>query len=311
MAPDTTFHDVFSEVLHRYSISAVNDTIIVFSDQVSENNPYRFKAYSTNTFNYLGAFIRNGRGPGEMLSPRMVSDNANEECLCLATSDYASYIVDVEKSIETGQTAVVHRYDLPSGTIDWLPLSDSEHFILQKENRELVFHTIAPDGTVHRTFPLYKGLDHDRYMTHLSSILVNNGKTGQVAEVMLMFPQINFIDTHSEKVYSVAVNKDYRKWQSVLDRMFDAEMVQYYDGATATSDYIFAIYRCLPLGKFNNPDYGSSIHVFDWDGKFLYDVRVAENISYITFDKRSGFLYCITKPEDLVVRYDLGGLLGK
>lgn len=307
---DTTFHCVFSDVLNCCGVHIVNDTVLVVQDQVSENNPYHFKAYSTNTFNYLGAFIRNGRGPGEMFSPRIARDNTNVRYLSLKVNTLGrAYMVDVEKSIETGTVAIVQSYVLPSGIADWLPLSDSEQFTLQEEDREMIFHTINTNGTVCKTFNLYKGLDSERYVTHLSSILVNNGITGEVAEVMAFFPQINIIDTYSENVHSIAVNKDYCRWESVINRMLDMDSKEYYAGATSTSDYIFAAYKGLPLCRLNDPGAGTSIHVFDWADNFLYDIRVSENIDYMTFDSRTKFLYCVAKPENCIVRYDMSGLL--
>lgn len=146
-------------------------------------------------------------------------------------------------------------------------------------------------------------------MTHLSSILVNNKSGGKVAEAMVLFPQINIIDTVSGQVHSIAVDKNYRKWKSVLDRMIDMSTIEYYVGATSTSDYIFAVYKCHPIGMLNDDTNGSSIHVFDWDGNFLYEIKVPESIGNITFDCRTKFLYCVAKPENRIVRYDLSGLL--
>lgn len=309
--PDTTFRCGFSEVLNCIDIRIVNDTILVFQDQVGETNPYHFKAYSTKSFRYLGAFARNGRGPGEMISPRMVTGNADENYLNLKdNSSGNAYIVDVVKSIETGGCEAVQSYILPSGTAEWFPLSDSEHFILQEENGEMVFHTISPDGTVRKTFNMYKGLDSSRYATYLSSILANNGKTGVVAEVMIFFPQINLVDTRSGQVRTIAVSKSYRKWESVMNGMFNMDTEQYYVCASSTSEYIFAVYKGVPLRQLNSEDgHGTSIHVFDWEGNFLYDVKLTENIGNIAMDSRTGYLYCTVMPDNRIVRYNLGELL--
>ena len=68
-----------------------------------------------------------------------------------------------------------------------------------------------------------------------------------------------------------------------------------------SSDYLGAFGR---LGR--GP--GSSIHILDWNGDFLYDVRVDENIGDIAFDERTQRLYCIDRLEGGVVVYDLDAL---
>lgn len=53
----------------------------------------------------------------------------------------------------------------------------------------------------------------------------------------------------------------------------------------------------------------TSIHVFNWDGDFLYDIGLEEDIDNIAYDSRSGHLYGFDKTSGRVVRYDFGGLL--
>jgi hypothetical protein len=307
---DTTFRCAFPEVLDCFRIRIVNDTILVLQDQVSENNPYHFKAYSTNSFDYLGSFVRIGRGPGEMLHPHITQNNASEKYLSLNDNQLGqAYILDVIESIKAQKASTVKSFSLPSNIIDWLPMSGNGQFILVQENGEMVFHKKMDDVEVCKTFHLYGGIDGERCLTHFSGFILNNGITGEVAEVMAFFPQINIIDTYSENVHSIAVNKDYCRWESVINRMLDMDSKEYYAGATSTSDYIFAAYKGLPLCRLNDPGAGTSIHVFDWADNFLYDIRVSENIDYMTFDSRTKFLYCVAKPENCIVRYDMSGLL--
>ncbi len=44
------------------------------------------------------------------------------------------------------------------------------------------------------------------------------------------------------------------------------------------------------------------------DGDFLYDIRVTEDIGNITYDGRTGYLYCIDMDGN-IVRYDLSELM--
>ena len=305
---DTAFNCLFPEVGRSYDLQIVDDTVLVVSDQIKDSGQYRFKAYSLNTFKYLGSFIRNGRGPGEMIDPRLLGGNPPRACVGVDDISQA-YIVDVEKSIESGHTAIVRKYDLPSNNLLWIPMPDDGQFVMMLENKKTVFHAIKSDGTISQTFDLYKQARGEQYLTHLSSIMTNDGCSGNVAEFMLLFPQFNIMDTESGQVRSFAVDAAYRKWKAVLNKRIWKDNIDYYTGVTSTQDYIFATYKGVPISSTYNKDQGTSIHIFDWNGHFLYDINVTENIDNMAFDNHTGYLYCHERIEDRIVRYDLSYLL--
>ena len=309
---DTTLHCTFPEVLNAFMIQIVKDSILVFQEQrTSVNNPYHFKAYSTNNFKYLGEFIRNGRGPGEVLSPYFVRSNSSEEYLSMSMdSSEKTYSVDVEKTLESGNPAIVRSFDLPSGTIGCLPLTGDRLFTLQSEERHFTIKVLDGNGKTLNTFNFSHDISDENYLTYLSSILTRNGKSGKVAEIMIFFPQINIFDTDNGAVRSFAVSRAYRNWKSVISRQINLETTtQYYADAATGTDYIFAAYKDVPLEQIIKGGGGTSIHVFDWDGNFKYDIKVREDINYMTFDGRTKKLYCIEKQEGKIIRYDLSGLL--
>ena len=307
---DTAFNCLFPEVGRSYDLQIVDDTVLVVSDQIKDSGQYRFKAYSLNTFNYLGSFIRNGRGPGEMIGSRLSGGNLPEACVGVYVSQTRqAYIVDVEESIKSGQTIIIKNFVLPSNILAWIPMPDDGQFILLIENQEFIFKAIKRDGTISQTFNLYKGADSKRHVTHLSSILTNIGCSGKVAEFMLLFPQFNIMDTESGQVRSFAVDAAYRKWKAVLNKRIWKDNIDYYTGVTSTQDYIFATYKGVPISSTYNKDQGTSIHIFDWNGHFLYDIDVTENIDNMAFDSRTGYLYCNERVESKIVRYDLSFLL--
>ena len=209
---DTAFNCSFPEVLRGYNLKIAGDTVLVIADQIADPGNYCFKTYSINTFNYLGSFIRKGRGPGEMLDPRLTGDSPQASRIGLYDVGKA-YMVDVEESLKSGRTSITRTYDLPSEILDWMPMPDERQFTMLIENNELVYQSIANDGAYLKKFNLYKQADGNRHITHLSSLLTNNGSTAKVAEFMLLFPQFNILDTESGQVLSFAVDKAYRKWE--------------------------------------------------------------------------------------------------
>ena len=49
------------------------------------------------------------------------------------------------------------------------------------------------------------------------------------------------------------------------------------------------------------------LHIFDWNGNFLYDVSLKENLNAIAFDESNGRLLGADKDDD-IFEYDLSGL---
>lgn len=306
---DTAFRCPFPEVLHCCGIQIVNDTVLVLQDQVSDSNPYHFKAYSTNTFAYMGSFIRNGRGHGELVQPHIAKSNTLERYLSVnVNQEGKAYKLDVDESIKSREAAVIYSYTLPAGILDWLPLPDARQFVLRQDNGELLFQVSDNDSVVSE-FNLGGNIEGGQFITYFSSFLVNDGDRGRVAECMIFFPQLNIFDTRNGQVQSIAVDKAYREWESTLNNMISPDTIQYYEGATSTPEYIFATYKDVPLSRLNERGQGTFVHVFDWEGNFIYNIEVSENIDNIAYDARTGHLYCHEKTEDRIVRYDMSGIL--
>lgn len=309
LSADTTLKCAFSEALNCYSIHIVRDSILILYVQVTDEDPYHFKAYSTETFDYLGAFVREGRGPGEMVSPHIAKNDTGAEYLGLNDNQTGkACLVDVIRSISNNNTEIVRSYDLPSGVLDWLPLSDVEDFVLQQDGDEMLYRLIRSDDNSQQIFHPYEGIRGKGNITYFSSLFTMSGISGKVAEVMIFFPQINFLDTENGRLYSVAVDRSYRKWESVLCRMMDMSTVQYYDGVTSNQDYVFAIYKGLTFSDMNKAGQGCSIHVFDWAGHFLCEIKISENLIDIAYDSSAELMYGLDSEED-IVRYDLSEIL--
>lgn len=309
LSADTTFECTFVEVMHCYDIKIVSDSIIVFYDQANEKDPYHFKAYSTDTFEYLGAFVQKGRGPGEMVSPWISACNTSGRYLyCEDNQSSVAYKIDVAESVRSGQVSVEDSFKVPSAVIYHIPLSDSVRFVMQSENREMVLRTIDKNGNILRAWEPFPGIDSDRCVTHFASMFEDRGNVIDVVQVMIFFPQINIIDTESGTIRSIAVDRSYRKWKQVIGSMINMDMMNYYFGVTSTSEYIIASYRHLPLKSMSESGHGTSFHVFDWEGNFLIDIKVSEDIGNITYDSRRNLLYCLDV-SGRVIRYDLSGIL--
>ena len=269
--------------------------------------------FGINVYDIDGALLKHsdkvGRGPGELVQPHIAKSNTLERYLSVnVNQEGKAYKLDVDESIKSREAAVIYSYTLPAGILDWLPLPYARQFVLRQDNGELLFQVSDNDSVVSE-FNLGGNIEGGQFITYFSSFLVNDGDRGRVAECMIFFPQLNIFDTRNGQVQSIAVDKAYREWESTLNNMISPDTIQYYEGATSTPEYIFATYKDVPLSRLNERGQGTFVHVFDWEGNFIYNIEVSENIDNIAYDARTGHLYCHEKTEDRIVRYDMSGIL--
>ena len=310
ISPDTNFRHNFLEVLHCFQLQIVCDTILVVQEHISETTNSHFKAYSINSADYLGSFIQNGRGPGELIGPRIVQCCPNEKYLNLSCHQMnQAYIIDVIQSIKSGMPAIVQNYTLQTNQLDWHPLPDSASFVFQFDSNLFSFNKIGIDEEITNTTYLSKDINAEHCIIHLSSFMIGHDKTDEIANVMIFSPHIDVIDMSNGQLRSFATDRDYRKWKSQLHRIPDMNTMQYYMAATASPDYIFAVYKKVPLSELHASGHDTSIHVFDWNGNFLYNISVSENIGAIAFDRINRHLYGSDESDCRIIRYDLSQLL--
>lgn len=307
---DSDFPCSFSEALHFQGLDVVRDSILVCCVQPHSDDPYYFKAYSTNDFNFWGSFMMEGKGPGEILSPIVFKYPSYETCLhVLENGTGRMYSVDVLAALEKKQSGIVRENCLSTNEFCRMPLSDSTRFVSQLDKDQYVFKIVDVDGRVKRIFQPYKSVSCREKITWLSDIAASGGNNGKVAVAMLQFPQIMIMDAADDDLMVVAVDKKYKNWKSILASPLNLGSIQYCDGIATSPEYIFAIYRGLPIGDLSKGGLGSAVHIFDWTGKFIYDLRVKESLGDITFDDRANMLYGIDRSEDKIVRYNLSEML--
>lgn len=308
LSADTTFHAAFPELLSPFHIYVVNDTLLVFQERVNESGASHLKAYSTETFQYLGASVRYGRGPGEVTNPHIAILDSGEKYLQMSVNSIGeAYSLDFESSLLTGEPSVVRTFQLPSGVVDWLPLNDAGQFVLRIDQGKIVMQELNPDSEIIHEYGFNDAVSNDRNMTFMSSYFAVNPSTYAVVQIMQFFPQINIYD--SGRVMSVAVDPAFRNWEAIINRMMGVDTMQYYAGAAVSTENIFALYKGVTLGELMTGNCDSSVHVFDWSGNFICDIKLDSDISCMTFDAKTGFLYCVEKSGSGIIRYDLSAIL--
>lgn len=309
LARDATFQSAFSEVMNAYDVLIVNDTVIVFQDQISSSNNHHFKAYSLNTFDYLGAIVPNGKALGEMVRPRIMKGLSDSKNLRLISSTQKIYLLNVLETLRSAKTTISQSLTLPAETIGCILLPDLNQFVFQLDKGKPVCQTFGNDGLLKKTYNYADEFKDESSVTYLSGFFVGRNKTGDVAQITCFFPQINLFSAEKGSVKTIAVDNAYNDWKSVVGKMISKDTRQYYVSATSSQDYIIAAYKCVTLEEIMRGNSKTSFHIFDWNGNFLYEINVAENIGKIVLDAKAGYLYCLEQQEGRLIRYDLNPIL--
>lgn len=294
---------------HMLNIQIVADSIMVVQKQIAESDSNHFMVYSTESFEYLGSCVSCGRGPTELLSPYIPSINPDMNLLYTNDNNLGeAYGIDILESLKASRGVISQVTKLPRGVVDWAPISPSSQITFCVQGKQFSFLMIDPSGRIVKSIQPFGDLDADHYMTKLSFLMTVNQETGQVAMPMVCFPQMLLLDTETDDIHSIAVDKAARRWETILNTYFDQNSVQYYSGVASSSKYIFASYWGCSIGKTMAGGHGSKIHVFNWEGDLLYEILVKEDIGPITYDQKSRYLYGVDISTDKIVRYDLSDI---
>jgi hypothetical protein len=110
---------------------------------------------------------------------------------------------------------------------------------------------------------------------------------------------------HVAPVYRLADRGDQPVFSSGSDLRFG------YVDATASTEHIFALFSGRTRkGYPGEANTGRHVHVFDWEGHFLYAIRLDEAVISITVDDSGTIMFGVRHhPEPAIVRFDLLGLV--
>ena len=314
MECDTSFCLGSPEVLGPNRLQIVTDSILVVAKQPEAASPYFFSAYSIQTSSYLGSFLAEGRGPGEALWPDIAPVSSTSRVLYARDNSLGiSWEIDVPASLQAGTGVFFRTVSMPGDLLLWLPLTDSLRYSTDLRRGECLYGVFSAAGEDRKTFCPFPKLNTGQNVTLLSDIATSGGVNGKVAFPMVFFPLIHMLDVESGQWRAIAVDKRWRKWKSILHEGIMPERfmkkLQFYVGATSSEDYFFAAYSGCSLEDWQEGGNGSEIRVFDWDGNYVCRILVKEDVDYMTYDSRTGYLYCIDRPAGRIVRYNLSATL--
>lgn len=315
---DSSFVCDFSQVLSCSYMNIIQDSLLLLYDQpVLNKNSYFYKVYSLDDFSYLGECARQGRGPNEFIQPmisgKLTEQRDNIECYIYDLAQSKSFRYSLNQQM-FGIDVCQCISDLPDMTFYSIPYLDSLQFIMNIDKKKFLCNVINERGEIIKTVDLYPdNLDAEKYISQLGNCVLINNKLGVVALMMLSLPQVNYISLETGAVHSSAVNSKYKKWKDIVEIQNPDKLMsipQYYNDATSSDDYIMGVYLDRSINDMiSGKEIKPHIHIFDWQGNFLYDLIVPDHVSNIEYDAESGFLYGLDVSEGQIYRYDLSDKL--
>ena len=318
---DPAFAPDFEQTLTCTDVEIFNDSVMLLYDMIGTNkNICFFKAYSLDDYSYKGEYITYGRGPDELLAPALSgtirSGKDGTDCGYIYDGMLGkSFCFDINRSIKENETILQELTKLPANTIYAFPYLDSLQFIMNIENDRVLYHILDTQSNAIDTFDMFRDdISAENCISGLANCVEINNDKGMAAMLMLAIPQINFLNLQDGKVKSVAVSKQYKNWKNILytgnDMNSLMNSMRYYIDAASTRDHILSIYTNNTIGQsINGGGQAPHIHIFDWEGNFLYDLAVKENISRIDYDSQRKHLYGLDVNEGKIYRYDMSGIL--
>lgn len=280
-------------------INIIGDSLLLLRQSIDNLDEYDlfYKVYTLSDFSLKGDFVRKGRGPGEVLNPTSTMRNVSVPFFLIYDSMSGMYKWNVSESIRTGTTAISFAGNLPNLTMYAAPLSDTTMFMMRMYDNKMLGDVVDESAGTIYSYDLYdKDVNVSNYMHRLNCCIVLNPDKNIVAWGMLGLPIINFLEFHSGEMKSVAVDRCYKNWKAEMAEQDPRRWKRYYYDAAAGVDKIFLIYE------------KNHIHVFGWNGNFIYDIVVQEQLRSIDYCQKEQCLYGISD-DNKIYRYNFSSLL--
>ncbi len=307
-----------------FGIIAAYDSLMFFMNNKLPN--HFFNVFNINTGEEIGTFCNRGGGPGEVaaISPiyQFFKEDDALKTLLYAPNENELLIWNITRSLEKGTTVLdtiipypldienqgafydyIFRQDENTlfTNVQSIPLNDEEATLPFYQKRTVY------DNRLLKNYSIYKNTIRNEDASiipeaFLSSNDVYKADGSRIIQFMLHLAQLNIIDTETGKVIG------YRMLGSPDFSFFEKEkrlVNNYYLRARADDQYIYASYWGKESwGPFEIPSV-NTIHVFDWNGKWLYELITDQPIHEMWLDKVRNRLYTTNVATDEVFYLDL------
>lgn len=284
-----------------------NDSILLLKG-VEADSPFLIHVFSTNDDSAVGNFVAKGRGEGELLAPiiKGCQQKKDRSIYLFDLNLCAAFSLDIKKSVESQKTDLLLLLKLPPQTLDAYPIGE-DHIALVPQKDDYICEILDRNGDQIKKISLFPNVPGSDYFEGLSSACVVNQDRRMLAMAMCMLPQVNILDITTGEKSTVAISKDYKNWHKILNDSNDERRI-YYTAITQSDKNIIALCMDSAFEEWIKGTKAPHLHIFDWEGNFLNDVTIQENLKTISFDDSTQILYGVDT-NDSVFKYDLSDII--
>lgn len=284
---------------------------------------YSYRAYSLNTAKKTGDFLAQGRGANEFLNPQIISNVSviKNGDINIWVQDFPSKIalLNLSKTLSTGNAVIDKEYNfIHKGKRNILFESNDTHvledgvFLMNKDIERSINSDNNNPEQMYVIFDCHKNqtLDTLKYRYALESWSCIDHKKTKIVSTYYCEDLISIYDISNkqEKVLFHTL-KDPEKLAGLKHPDIKKPDFTYYK-CDIKRDLIFALYNKNKIDPDQQEKVNSYIHIFDLNGKPLYNLILSEQIGAFCFDERSSILYGIDS-EGQIYAYNLKNILQK
>jgi len=333
---DKIVKNVTSTVIHddnTYSGSiAVYDSLVICWNPRLPN--CFFNVFNLETGKEIGLFCNRGQGPEESstVNPIVQYFKKGTDLITILNANNENRLLfwNISKSVEQRKTVFESIISYENRNEDKSPHHDliyfqSDDILLARVaawmiNLEESTTLYYEKRTIHnnqllREYPIYKKTMRKGNAKILPSSFFHSNDVikpdgSKMAQAMLLLPQINILDIHTGNLvgYRIKRGPGFSIFES-RTFMYD-DFNSYYSSIQADDNYIYATYWGKTYWSImkNQIPFLNTIHVFDWNGKQLYELITDRTFFHISLDPVRNRLYTIDLETDELSFIDLNKL---
>lgn len=308
----------------NFGIIAVYDSLMIFWNP---KLPDRFfNVFNLDTGKEIGTFCNRGQGPGEFISINPIyqffEENNDLKTLLFAPNENEMLKWNISQSVERGETVIDTIVSYACSKNNMMAcynyiFRQSEDilfvyipsFELNEEEASLPFYqkrTLYSNTTLESYQVFKKSIKNGEASiipeAFFNSVTAFKPDGSRIVQFMKRLTQFNIINTVTGEVigYRLEGSPDF----SILEKKKKSINVNYVR-AQADDEFIYASY-------WGKEDWGhkeipllNNIHVFDWSGKLLYELKTDQPVHEMWLDRVRNRLYTTNLNVDDVFYIDL------
>jgi hypothetical protein len=319
---------------YGYGMFAVYDSLAIFWNP--KFPAHMFSIFNIDTGKEIGYFCNKGRGPGEFINTHSIFQFFGKESdlmtLLYAPNERKIFFWNISQSVMKGTTVYdtivpyrsKTRSTIKNSRFDYLfyqsedrllakvasiPLSEKEATSPYYEQRTIYTNELVRDYRIYKKDSVLNEISEIEPESFFYSIDAIKPDGSKIVQAMSRLPQINIIDTYTGEVIGSRM-KDGPGFS-----LFETDMTKsnrYYISVQADDNYIYATYwgkeRWDGITEEGELSVFDTIHVFDWNGKHIYELKTDRSFLRISLDEVRNRLYTADQDTEEIYYLELNEL---